>query len=203
MDRAIILELRRKLPNESIDRLRYAEPELYSTLAAKLARFAEDQSETVRLARPYLPASLHDRAQDNWEPLLAIADIAGGEWPEIARNAAIKISGAESIQQSTGTELLADIQEIFETRAVDRISTESLISALLKDDEKPWATYNRGQRITPRQVARVLKGYGILSRSIRIGVETPKGYMLDQFKEAFSRYLETTSPESATTPQAS
>lgn len=201
MDRAINLELKRKQPTEKVDRLRHAESDLFKTLAAKLARFAEDNAETVRHARPELPESLHDRAQDNWEPLLAIADIAGGPWPELAKKAALYISRAEAPQQSVGTELLADIQEIFEQNGEDRISTASLIKALCEDEEKRWATFNRGHQITPRQISAKLKGYGILSKTIRIGYgDTPKGFMLDQFKEAFSRYLADTTATGATPP---
>ncbi|ADW16662.1 hypothetical protein Despr_0482 [Desulfobulbus propionicus DSM 2032] len=201
MDRAVILELRRKLPHESVDRLRYAEPNLFHNLRSRLARFAEDYSEKVRQARPPLPASLNDRAQDNWEPLLAIAMVAGGQWLEIGTSAALKLSGTESAAQTIGTELLADIQEIFEARDTDRISTADLIKALCEDDEKVWSTYNRGNPIKPRQLANKLKGYGISSNTIRLGITTPKGFMRDQFSEAFSRYLTPPPLPSATPPQ--
>ncbi len=76
-DRAIILEMRRKLPNESIERLRHAEGGVFECLASKLARFAQDAGVSIERALPTLPEALNDRAQDNWEPLLAIADYAG------------------------------------------------------------------------------------------------------------------------------
>ena len=202
MDRSITLELRRKLPHEEVDRLRHAEAGLFQTLSRKLARFADDAREAVRKARPDLPASLNDRAQDNWEPLLAIAEVAGGSWPALARSAALKLSGTESPLQSVGTELLGDIQEVFETKRIDRISTADLIAALCEDDEKPWATYNRGKSISPRQVASRLAEHGIRSNTIRVGVTTPKGYMRDQFEEVFARYLASSPSPSATPPQA-
>ncbi len=203
MDRAVTLELRRKLPHENVERLRHAEPGLFDDLAAKLARFAEDYRDAIRRARPELPANLNDRAQDNWEPLLAIADVAGGMWPELARKAALKLSGVDSPTMSIGTELLADIQEVFEHKGVDRISSADLIAALCDDDEKSWATYNRGKQITPRQLARKLDGYGIKSKTVRIGYTTPKGFELEQFDEAFARYLSPTPPASATSATSS
>lgn len=204
MDRSIILELRRKLPHESVDRIRYADPRLFEDLRSKLARFADDNGERVRLARPDLPCSLNDRAQDNWEPLLAIATVAGGDWHKIATATALKISGGESLSLSVGTELLSDIQEIFEHKAIDRISTADLIKELIADDEKPWATFNKGFPIKPRQIAAKLKGYGIHSKTIRIGYgDTPKGYEINQFKESFSRYIPDNPLISATTPQTS
>ena len=177
MDRSIVLELRRKLHDEHVDRLRYAEPGLFHSLAAKLARFSQDYSEIVLKAKPALPDALNDRAQDNWEPLLAIAEIAGDEWLTLARSTAIKISGNIDQSKSIGVELLADIQVVIESKQSDRISTADLIAALCTDEEKPWATYNRGHAITPRQIANRLKEFGIMSGTIRFGTVTAKGYL--------------------------
>jgi putative DNA primase/helicase len=193
MDRAIILELRRKLSHEKVERIRQAEPSLFDDLRAKLARFADDYSEQVRLARPQLPHSLNDRAQDNWEPLLAIAMTAGNEWLEIGTTTALKLSGSESSSQTIGTELLSDIQEIFEEKQIDRISTVEFIKALCADDEKPWSTYNRGLPIKPRQLSKKLKEYDIQSKTVRIGLDTAKGYEKSQFEDAFFRYIPSSS----------
>ena len=201
MDRAIVLELRRKLQNENVERLRHAEPVLFGTLTQKLARFADDYRDALRRARPDLPASLNDRAQDNWEPLLAIADVAGGEWPGRARRAALRLSGSNSTAMTTGTELLADIKMVFESKGVDRISTSVLIDALCADTEAPWATYNHGRPISPRQVAKLLAGYGITSHTIRFGSSTAKGYMRTMFEDAFLRYLAPPPPASVTPSQ--
>jgi len=200
MDRAVILELRRKMPHEQVDRIRHAEPGLFDDLRAKLARFAEDYSDQVRQARPPLPPSLNDRAQDNWEPLLAIAQVAGGDWLQTGTTAALKLSGSESATQTIGTELLADIKEIFDKKAVGRISTADLIKTLCADDEKPWATYNRGLPIKPRQIANKMKGYGVMSKTIRFNsVDVAKGYEKNQFDEAFLRYIPST-PSVCVTP---
>lgn len=203
MDRSIVLELRRKLSHENVDRLRYAEPGLFENLAAKLARFAIDYSDQVRQARPCIPSRLNDRAQDNWEPLLAIAMVAEGEWLSVATKAALKLAGSESAVQSIGVELLSDIQQIFEEKAIDRISTADLIKALCVDDEKNWATYNKGFPIKPRQLASRLKGYGITSKNVRFNsMETLKGFDKRQFSEAFSRYIPSSPSLSATAPPA-
>lgn len=190
-DRAILFELRRKHPHETVDRLRYAEADLFETLAAKLSRFAEDHREDILKARPVLPPELNDRAQDNWEPLLAIADVVGGHWPRTARHAALKLAKVNGEALTIGVELLADIQEVFETKRLPRISTIELIEALCEDEEKPWATYNKGKSIRPRQVANRLREYGITTNNtIRINSDqTAKGYTLDQFQDSFKRYL--------------
>ena len=200
MDRSIVLELRRKLTHESVERLRYAEPDLFLTLTRKLARFADDCREQIRRARPGLPDTLNDRAQDNWEPLLAIAECASNGWIERATKAALKLSGSEKTD-SVGNELLADIQEVFEIKHVTKISTADLIRALTEDDEKSWATYNRGRPLTPRQLANRLKEYGVKSETVRIGNETPKGYKLDSFGDVFERYLPSIPSLLSATPQ--
>jgi putative DNA primase/helicase len=189
MDRAVILELRRKLPRESVQRLRHAERGLFDRLASQLARFAQDASPGIGRARPSLPDSLNDRAQDNWEPLLAIADYAGSDWPRIARDAALKLSGAAQEAKSLSAELLADIQEILKKRTGDRISTAELIQALIDDELKPWATYNKGKPISPRQLSKRLGDYGIKSQTVREGHDTCKGFMRNGFDDVFARYL--------------
>lgn len=202
LDRSIVLELRRKMPHENVERLRYAEPNLFNDLCSKLARFADDNRNQVRLERPHLPASLNDRQQDNWEPLLAIASVVGNGWPEIAREAAQRLSGSESPSLSIGVELLSDIQELFDHKAVARITTADLIKELVSDEEKPWATYNKGFQIKPRQIAAKLKGYGIQSKTIRLGFDTAKGYERVQFEEAFSRYIPAPPSASVTASQS-
>ncbi|MGF7191997.1 putative DNA primase/helicase [Robbsia andropogonis] len=189
MDRSIALELRRKLPHESVDKLRHAEPGMFDRIKAKLARWSDDNESVIRTARPLIPDALHDRAADNWEPLLQIADIAGGHWPDRARAAALKLSGQEEQAQSAGAELLSDIKEAFTKLNVSRLSMADLLSALLADDEAPWKTWNRGREMTARQLGKKLGEYGVKSKVVRIGYQSPKGFDIDQFRDAFDRYL--------------
>lgn len=203
MDRAIILELRRKLPSEEVARLRHAEAGLFKQQASMLARWALDFGQVVGSARPALPEALNDRAQDNWEPLLAIADHAGGHWPETARSVALKMSCTDSAAVSISAELLSDICEIFKTTGNDRIASIDLLFKLNDLSESPWATFNRGKWMTARQLAKLLREYGIKSHTVRIGAETPKGFMLSDFEDAFTRYLYSPmgSPTETATPQ--
>lgn len=187
MSRGIVFAMRRKLRHEKVERLRYADPSVFTTIAAKLARFAEDYSEHVRSARPVLPDELSDRAQDNWEPMLAIAACAGPAWLARATAAALKLSGDTAA--STGNELLADIQGIFARLRSGRIKSADLIDALCADAEAAWATYNNGRPLTPRQLSKLLSVYGIHPKTVRQGRETPKGYDKAQFEDAFARYL--------------
>lgn len=194
MSRAIIINMRRKMPGEKVERLRYAEQGLFEELASKLARLGDDYQEHVRLSRPALPNELSDRAQDNWEPLLAIAGCAGEEWIRRATKAALLLSGEADSSQSAGNELLADIRSVFESGGSDRIKTADLIAALVADEEAAWATWNKGRPLTPRQLNRMLAGYGVRSKNVRIGYEQAKGFERADFTDAFSRYISSPTP---------
>jgi putative DNA primase/helicase len=191
MSRGIVFNLRRKLPHESVDRLRHADKNLFTGIASKLARFAADYSQQVREARPILPEELSDRNQDNWDGLLAVASCAGDGWLQKATAAALQLSGDCEKSHSISNELLADIQDIFETKHVNYIRTTDLITALCEDEENAWATYNRGKPITARQVNKQLSAYDISSTRLRPnGNDNPiRGFELSQFDEVFKRYL--------------
>ena len=191
MSRGIVAAMRRKLHNETIVRLRHADKTTFEVLASQLARFAQDYSAQVSNARPLLPDELSDRAQDNWEPLLAIAGCGGQDWTEKAVAAALSLSKVSDEATSYSNELLADIQDVLAAHRDSKISTADLISALVAESEGPWAMYNHGRPITPRQLSKLLSAYGIKPKTVRMGPkETPKGYERGQFADAFSRYLQ-------------
>lgn len=200
MSRGIVFNLRRKLSNESVQRLRHANKNLFTSITRKLARFAQDYSESVRLARPTLPDALNDRQQDNWDGLFAIAACAGDEWVKRATEAALKLSISDKAI-STGNELLSDIQTILKTKSINKISTADLIDELCHDSEAPWSTYNKGRPISGRQLARQLKPYGIFSKDIKFSYgNTLKGFSAEMFEDAFNRYI-ATPPEIIRYPQ--
>ncbi len=137
MDRAVILKLRRKRPGERVELLRNTPATRFEELHRKLKRFAADHSKTIANANPVIPASLNDREQDNWEPLLAIAEAAGGHWPETARRAAVALSQTEDDQSSIAIQLLSDIRQIFSDKDIERISSVDVFEALCADEERP------------------------------------------------------------------
>jgi len=133
---------------------------------------------------------LSNRAADNWAPLFAIADLAGGDWPELVRDAQRKLQQAREPVVSTDVELLVAIKRIFQKKKLDRISSATLVNALCHDPEANWSTYYRGQPITQKHIAHKLGEYGITPKSVRLGPhDTPKGYELRQFQDAFARYV--------------
>ncbi|PWB83996.1 MAG: DNA primase [Methylocystaceae bacterium] len=200
MDRAVVLPLRRKGPGEKVERLRHAEPGLFDMLARKLARFGEDHGAAIGRAKPALPDALNDRAQDNWEPLLAVADLAGGRWPSEARRAALAISGDGKDDRSAGEEVLADIRDIFDAASVERIALAELHKRLIEDETAPWATWNRGRPMTPRQLGARLKEFGLGAKPLRIDHAVQKGFERKQFRDAWGRYLDSAAVSSSETP---
>ena len=94
MDRAIVIEMRRKTAGELVERLRLDQlPDICDPLRQRLARWAVDHADGVAAIDPEVPTGLHDRAVDNWRPLLALSDALGGEWPARARAAARSLAG--------------------------------------------------------------------------------------------------------------
>lgn len=190
MSRGAVLRMRRKLPEENVERLRDADPALFQRIRAQIVRFKRDYEHQLRAARPKMPNELSDRAADNWAPLVAIASCAGTSWVERALAAALQLSGPGESQASIGGQLLEDIRHIFDRWRGDKISTADLIEELCRDEERPWATYYRGKQVTPRQLARLLSAYGVRSKTVRLGPsKTPKGFERAQFDDAFARYL--------------
>jgi hypothetical protein len=199
--RSIPLRLRRKLIGEKTVKIRHADALAFTELVSKLARFAIDNRDAVRHARPAEIEGLNDRANDCWEPLLAIAEIAGEHWLRLARTAAVSLHGLEEEAPSIGAELLKSIQEAFDHKNAVRLSTADLLAAITENEEAPWAAYNRGKPITPHQLSKRLAGFGIKSSTVRINSKTPKGYQISQFAEAFDRYLHADTPFESATPQ--
>jgi hypothetical protein len=124
---------------------------------------------------------------DGVEPLLAIADLAGGSWPVEARAACVELYGGRQIDdESIGIRLLADIRGVVGDR--DRMASADLLDALHDLDEAPWGEWY-GKPITNRALATLLKPYGIKSRTIKLrDGKTPKGFLREQFESAWSRY---------------
>jgi hypothetical protein len=191
-DRSIEVPLKRKLPGDKVKKLRHADPDLFRSLAQKCARFAADNGEKIRASRPSMPDGLHDRAEDNWEPLLSIADLAGGEWPKQARRAARALSGGvDPGDDALGVQLLSDIRTVLKGfKGIDRISSEVLTTRLLALDDGLWGEVSKGKPLTKTKLSRMLRPFQVLSGSRRLpDGTTPKSFYLEDLADAFERYL--------------
>jgi Protein of unknown function (DUF3631) len=194
-DRAIVLMLQRKPKTVKVERLRKRDSEEFAALRQKAARWAADNFDKLADPDPQMPNILNDRAADNWRPLLAIADLAGGEWPKRARDAARDLSG-EGREAVSDVELLRDIRTAFGD--LDVITSADLVTALVADPERPWATWGRGDKpLTPNGLARLLKPFAIISETVHpLGRPRAKGYKRVHFEEVWAGYLSGQNPSS-------
>lgn len=190
--RSIHIELRRMAPHETVEPLRMERLDL-SDIRSKASRWARDNDLALRDAEPDMPDSLQGCAADNWRHLIAIADLAGGDWPERAR-AIAQTAAAKVSESTTSVMLLEDIKAVFAEVAENAVSSEVLVNHLAEMETRPWSEWKRGKPITQRQLANLLDGFKIKPGSVRIGDKTPKGYRISQFTDAFSRYLQHAPP---------
>jgi hypothetical protein len=190
-DRSIPVRLKRAKHGE-VDRFRKREAgREASEIKARLAAWSAGNVEELRDARPEIPSELSDRQADCCEPLLAIADLAGADWPEAARCALVELCcAAQRDDQSIGVRLLADIHAIFEERDLERISSTDLVEALAAIEISPWSEWSQGKPITKAKLARLLARFAISPGTVRLASgDTAKGYYARDFKDAWDRYL--------------
>ena len=199
-DRALMIEMRRMLPNEQILEFESDEVEKYFfPIKEKLQNFATENESRYRELRPELPReSLNPRARDLWKPLYKVAECAGEEWIKKALLASVALSSGESDPEeaSLSLRLLSDIREIF---TEDQITTKDLIERLKELEESPW---NWLERFNPSVLAHLLKNYGIKPKPFSGG--KVRGYYRKSFEDPWSRYLDpvqTVTPVTPVTPE--
>lgn len=202
-DRSIIVPMRRMLPGQEVERFRIGrlDDELLP-LRRMALRWANDHQQALERLDPALPPGLGNREADNWRPLLAISDCAGGDWPTKAREAIEQLRASQPVDESgsLGALLLADIREVFEQAGQDKLFTEKILRDLAAREDRPWGDWrSTGRAITAQTLAGLLKPYGIRPRDIRIGADNKKGYHRSRFEDAWARYAPV--PPSATPRQ--
>ena len=198
--RAIFIQLEPRRSDEPIEDFKQADDPELADLRGRLRRWALDNADPLRDAKPVLPEGFYNRRKDNWRLQLAIAELAGEDWAEKARAAAINIDRA-SDTSSIGVRLLADIRRIRDEYGGDCILSATLVAKLKEDDEGPWAELHHGKGLAQNSLAALLgggggkgrrgrRGYGIHTQNVQPPGECRgKGYKWTQFEDAWSRYL--------------
>jgi hypothetical protein len=190
LSRCIIIDLKRKKSSDRVEHFRHLDDAGLANLRRQAQRWTSDNVATLETAVPELPAGFDNRLGDNWRLMLAIADLAGGEWADQARQAATAIAREVAADMSIGIKLLADIKDIFAITAVDRLPSLKLVGALGEIEGHPWADWKGGKLITRNALARLLEPFGIRPGSIRLeDNRILRGYQLSHFQDAFERYL--------------
>lgn len=196
MTRSVIVRMRRRSPAERVEpwRARINAAEGHE-LGDRLREWSS--ANQYALTWPDMPAGIEDRAADVWEALLAVADLAGGDWPDRSRVSAVSLVTASSDQGgSLGVVLLRDLRGIF--GGADRLPTETILEALHELDESPWGDL-RGKPLDARGLARRLGKYGVKPTVYRDGATTRRGYLASELADPWSRYL-TDVPAATTKP---
>jgi putative DNA primase/helicase len=187
-DRCIVVRMHRKTFRERCERLRELDRAQAGMLRQQCARFVADHAEAIARTKPPMPASLNDRAADIWEPLLVLADLAQHGWPERGRAAAEGLT-KDALEDSLVGSLFLDLLVEFALAKSGRLCSRSAVAALNGRVDRPWMQLRKGREIDEVWLARQLAPYGIRPRTIRFETVMAKGYMQDDFGEAFRRYI--------------
>jgi hypothetical protein len=189
-DRSIVIRLTRAKPGEIQVRFDSRRTATEDQLRARLARWAHDHVESLDKADPVLPDNAHNRMADNWRPLFAVAEVAGGDWPRRAAQAFQLVNQDRfAFDQSVRVQLLSDIRALFAKLRADRLPSAAMVHELARLEGQPWAQYEGRRAISTHQVAHLLRGFDIRPRTVRFGTSTAKGYDLADFQDAFERFL--------------
>ena len=186
-DRSVNCRLDRRKPSEVVQSFRSDRADHMHVLARKMARWAADNEARLSAADPDM-GDLQNRVADNWRPVFAMADLAGGTWPARVREIASAAAAARS-DESNRTLLLADVRDLFANRDADRLPSEEIIAHLNALEDRPWPEW-KSKPLTKAGLARLLKPLGIEPANIRLpDGRVPKGYLRSTFADAFGRYL--------------
>lgn len=194
-DRCIPIEMKRRLANEPIERFYEdtAVPELRA-LGDRSARWAQQNISRLAATRPEPLEALHDRADEAWQPLFAIAELISQQVTDETRRAAISLMADQlSEEDEYGVRLLQDIAAVFDETGNDRIGTVALIRGLAAEPTAFWHHWWNAYNSEPtpgaaRALAKTLAPFGIQPGTIRIKDANLKGYYRHQFIDSWNRY---------------
>jgi endogenous inhibitor of DNA gyrase (YacG/DUF329 family) len=197
--RAITIHMRRRRTDEPVEpfRERHVAREA-QPLREQLAAWINSTGTRLGDAQPDMPEGVTDRSAEIWEPLLAIADTAGGHWPDTARDACrhFVLNTGPQIT-SPGVRMLADLRDLFARRRTDRLPTKTILAELLDLDEAPWGDLH-GKPLDARRLSRELGRYGARPVTFEDDEGSTKGYVTycttgrqaqTGLADAWSRYL--------------
>jgi putative DNA primase/helicase len=185
--RCIIIGMQAKTEQEKCQPFEEDEAR-WSRLRRRCARWVLDHAPAIAAARLELPKQLSDRSAQIWEPLVIIADLVGGDWPALAREAAVGLSGRAATNRPIGS-LLFDIWQLFAIAGEGRMFSRTLVHGLNHLPDRPWGEKRQGKGITEAWLAEQLQPYAIRPRPMRVGEVQARGYLEEDFQEAFQRYM--------------
>jgi hypothetical protein len=202
LSRCIVVKMRRRAPGEHVEpyRRRTHEHEGHA-LRDKVATWVDSVRDRLAGVYPDLPAEITDRNADVWEPLIAIADAAGGAWPERARGSAVAaVAASQGERGGAGVDLLRDTRTVFGGDAF--VTTAVLLDRLYDLEESQWNNY-RSKPLDARVLSEMLGDYEIGPDQKKIRGRNIRGYQRYKFEDAWTRYLPPPSSEESDTSATS
>jgi hypothetical protein len=189
LSRCIFIEVQRKKRTERIEeKFRRRDDSELQSLRSRLLKWSMDNASAVGNTNPSMPEGFDNRLADNWTLQFAIADLAGLDWGDQARAAAVKIEkGSDS--RSVGERALAAIKTIREDSNAIGISSQSLIEILASDPGSEWAEWRNSKPITQNALARLLKRFKIAPDKVTINGVQLRGYLWAWFEDAWERHV--------------
>lgn len=138
LSRCVVVRMRRRAPGERVKPFRRrVEVATGDAIRHRLEAWALMVQPEIGTPWPEMPSSIVDRDADIWEALLAVADAAGGDWPERQRKAAVSlVSESKGSTPSLGVRLLEDLRHVFGSS--EHMGTDDIIKSLCRIDEAPW-----------------------------------------------------------------
>lgn len=170
----------------------------------QILRWATDVEPLLADQEPTVPEELGARQADIWRPLLTIADLAGGDWPDQARAAARALHRVAEEEGDLGLLMLADVRQVFEDEQRPIFLRTARILEVLHDrEERPWPDYHGRGPIKATEVSRLLGRFDVKPYQQRApGEPRPvRGYRYSDLAPIFARYLP--QPQQVTSQEAS
>jgi hypothetical protein len=214
--RSLRIMLHRRKKHQEIEKFRKREvAQVALPIKEGLVKWSSGDGviEQLRAARPHMPAGLGDRSEDICEPLFAIADLAGGEWPALARRALVNLRAkGASDDDNVRILLLAAIREIRQNWLDDAIFTRDLLVALVRREGEPWGAWWRKDveagniSVAATKLAGILGHFEIVPRTVRVWYgregesDVGKGYPFGVFDDVFASYLPPIEPSEPVPP---
>jgi putative DNA primase/helicase len=192
-DRSIIIYLIAADPNQVLVPFDPLRLEIETVLARQLARSAQDNFVALETANPVLPPTAFNRLADNWRPLFAHAQIAGGDWPRLALEAFNQLAGQKKHEPlNPALALLAELRQIITDSGLPSLSTTQILQTLGLRPSRPWLKRDANQPLSQVWLANQLRRFGIHPRILSAGANRHRGYYLTDFASALVDRVETT-----------
>ena len=194
LDRSVVLRLERRPPGKARARWREHDRDEVAAIRRRILRWVTDNVEAILAARSTVtfPESLHDRARDAWEILLAIGHVAGGDWTSTGRawTACVYVDADTENEGGPEEQILVDLRAVFQNAGdPPALPTRFILDALCQMDSRPWSRYERGRPLSPQGLARLLKPFKVTPQTVRLpGDRILKGYKREMLAPHWEAY---------------